>query len=186
MKSNAVASLFLGFASILLIGCGTAVQSSGGVVPGQTVQQKSKLLILPLADAVDKGGSTLGGSGGGTTAAVRDALVAHGYAPVVGDSRSLADAFLEAEKLGSTYVLKGSLVNWEDNATEWSARPDTAGISLELYDTSTKALVASSTENIRASTVSFTSGTPDRFIPQLTDLALSKIFGWRPAPSSNQ
>jgi hypothetical protein len=111
-------------------------------------------------------------------------LVAHSYAPIVGDSKTLADAFGEAEKLGCGYVLKAALINWEDNATEWSARPDTAGLSVELYDLALKSLVGSSTENIRASMISYTTGSPDRFAPALADLALAKIFGWRPAPSS--
>jgi hypothetical protein len=180
-KSLAFATAAIG---LLTLACGTTVQSSGGLAPGKAVQPKSKVLVVPLTDAVDKGGHTIGGSGGATTAAIRDALVAHGFAPVVGDSRTLADAFAEAEKLGSTYVLKGSLINWEDNATEWSGRPDTAGLSLEVYDVASKALIGSSTENIRASVISYTAGSPDRFAPQLTDLALAKIFGWRPSAAS--
>src|SRR4051812_30215653 len=100
---------------LLLVACGTSVQSSGGVAPGKTVGASLKVLVLPLNDAVDKGGSTIGGSGGGTTAAIRDALVGHAYSPIVGDSKTLADAFAEAEKLGFPYVLRGSLINWEDN-----------------------------------------------------------------------
>lgn len=176
-----VSILFFG---TLLLSCGTTIQSSGGLSPGKSVDAKAKVLVLPLADANDKGGSTIGGSGGGTTAVIRDALIAHGYSPIVGDSKSLADAFGEAEKLAQTYVLKGSLINWEDNATEWSGRPDTAGISLELYDASSKSLVASGTQNIRASPSSFTPGSPDRFESALADLSLSRIFGWKPSPSS--
>lgn len=160
------------------------MQSTGGVANESGVPAAAKIVIIPLPDAVDKGGTTIGGSGGATTGALRDALVAHGYSPVVGDSKTLADAFGEAEKLGCTYVLKGTLINWEDNATEWSARPDTAGISLELYAVASRSLAGSSTENIRASAISYTSGTPDRFVPALTDLGLARIFGWRPAPSS--
>lgn len=172
------------FSAALVLSCGTTIQSSGGLAPGKSVDANAKVLVLPLPDAIDKGGTTIGGSGGGTTAAIRDALVAHGYSPIVGDSKSLADAFVEAEKLTQRYVLKGSLINWEDNATEWSGRPDTAGISLELYDASSKSLVASSTQNIRASPSSFTPGSPDRFASALADLSLSRIFGWHPAPTS--
>jgi hypothetical protein len=174
----------VGASSILLIGCGTALQSSGGVVPGKAVQPHSKIVLIAFPDAIDKGGSTIGGSGGATTAAVRDALVAHAYSPIVGDSKTLSDAFAEAEKLGYSYVLKGSLINWEDNATEWSMRPDTAGLSLELYDVGSKSLVASSTENVRASYISYTAGSPDRFAPALADLALGRIFGWQPSQAS--
>jgi hypothetical protein len=85
---------------VILAACGTTIQSSGGVAPGRVVPANARVLIMALADAVDKGGTTIGGSGGATTAAIRDALVAHGYAPIVGDSKTLADAFLESEKLG--------------------------------------------------------------------------------------
>lgn len=177
-------SIVLATVVLACLGCGTAVQSSGGVANGKAISPAAKIVIVPLPDAIDKGGNTIGGSGGASTGAIRDALVAHGYSPIVGDSKTLADAFTEAERLSYTYVLKGVLINWEDNATEWSGRPDTAGLSLELYDVSSKSLAASSTENIRASAISYTSGTPDRFVPALTDLSLSRIFGWRPAQSS--
>lgn len=167
---------------VLLLGCGTAVQSSGGLVPRTTIEPRAKVLVLPFADAIDKGGSTIGGSGGAVTAAIRDALVAHSFAPVVGDSKTLADGFGEAEKLHLGYVLKGTLVNWEDNATEWSGRPDTAGLSVEIYTVSSRSLAGSATENIRASALSFTPGTPDRFVPQLVDTALGRIFKWPSAP----
>src|SRR5438128_1859132 len=92
---------------LILVACGTTIQSSGGVAPGKAVSPNAKVLVMALPDAVDKGGSTIGGSGGATTAAIRDALVAHGYSPVVGDSKTLADGFVESEKLGYAYVLKG-------------------------------------------------------------------------------
>jgi hypothetical protein len=183
MRSSRLLIVIIAATSVCMFHCGTAVQSSGGVVSGISIEPQAKVLIVPLADAVDKGGSTIGGSGGAMTAAVRDALVAHAFAPVVGDSKTLADAFVEAEKLQMTYVLKGTLINWEDNATEWSARPDTAGVSIELYKVSSKSLAGSTTENVRASALSFTPGTPDRFVPELVDKSLSRIFGWRPVPS---
>jgi Domain of unknown function (DUF4823) len=168
----------------LLTACGTSVQSSGGVVTGKTLLPSAKVLIIPFADAIDKGGKTIGGSGGAVTGAMRDNLLAHGASPATADSKTLADGLIEAQKLGYNYVLKGSLINWEDNATEWSGRPDTAGITIEVYDTNFRELLGSATENVRASMVSYTAGSPDRFAPALADLALSKTFGWRPAASS--
>jgi hypothetical protein len=179
MRINRV-TIAMTVATILcFVHCGTAVQSTGGVVSGISIEPQAKVLIVPFGDAVDKGGSTVGGSGGAMTAAVRDALVTHGFSPVVGDSKTLADSFVEADKLQMTYVLKGTLINWEDNATEWSGRPDTAGVSIELYRVSAKSLAGSTTENVRASALSFTPGTPDRFVPELVEKSLSRIFGWR-------
>ena len=176
--------LFLSLCATVFAACGTSVQSSGGMVTGKTLLPSAKVLLIPLGDAIDKGGKTIGGSGGAVTGALRDNLLAHGASPATADSKTLADALIEAQKLSYNYVLKGSLINWEDNATEWSGRPDTAGVTIEVYDTNTREMLGSATENVRASIVSYTAGSPDRFAPALADLALSKVFGWRAAATS--
>ena len=44
---------------LMLAACGTTIQSSGGVTPGKSIQPNSKVLVMALSDAVDKGGSTI-------------------------------------------------------------------------------------------------------------------------------
>ena len=162
---------------LMVLGCGTTTQTTGGVSSGKQITPSSKILVVGFPDAVDKGGSTIGGSGGAATAAIRDALLKRGYSPIVGDSHTLAEAFTEAQKLSSVYVLRGSLIGWEDNATGWSARPDTAGLSLELYDSSSRELVGSASNTAKSSAIEFVPGAPDRLLPEITTATLNKLFG---------
>ena len=115
------------------------------------------------------------------TSSIRNQLIEHGFSPRVAEATRLSSALSEAEKLDFTYVLKGVLTEWEDNATEWSGKPDRAALSLELYEVQSERMVASSQYRIKGSVVSQFSQ-PDRFVPELVDNALGRIFNWTPTP----
>jgi hypothetical protein len=161
-----------------LIGC-AASQTGGGVVSQQLVPTMAgaKVVILPIADGVERKDGPAAGSGAAMTANLRDALIRRGASPLVTEATSLSAAFAEAQSMGYAYVLKATFTEWEDNATEWSSRPDSAALSAELYEVSGKTLIATATHRERGSTMTLVSQTPERFIPIISNAVLTKLFG---------
>jgi hypothetical protein len=158
-------------------------KSSGGVVPGRTVDHGAKILILAVPDGVEEDGRA-GGSGQAVYTALRDALIGRGVPIMTTDKTDLAGGFEQASSLGCRYLLRGMIPEWEDNATEWSSKPDVASVSLELYDVADRALTATASHRIASSSAQLFSRRPDRFIPELVDVSLAKIFGSQPSSAA--
>jgi len=138
------------------------------------------LILLPVPDGSERADGQAAGSGAAVTAALRDALLMRGFRVEVSEGSSLRDAQEHAARTGFfAYVLKGAITEWEDNATEWSSRPDSAAFSLELHEVR-RGIVATATHRIVASTVAALSRGPDRFVPELVDHAVAKMFGGTP------
>jgi len=91
---------------------------------------------------------------------------------------ALEQGFADAERGGFTYVLKGTITHWEDNATAWSGKGDKLNISAELYDVRSRTLVAAATDKRTATGFTLVSGTPDRFMDEVANGALNQIYGW--------
>jgi hypothetical protein len=166
------------FATIALFGC-AGNQTGGGVVSPQlkpTSLSAARILLLPIADGVERKDGPAAGSGAAMTANLRDTLIQRGASPLVTEATGLSAAFEEARKLGYQYVLKGVFTEWEDNATEWSSRPDTAALSVELYDAATAGLIGTATHRERGSAVTLVSQSPERFIPLLSRAIIGKLF----------
>lgn len=155
-------------------------KSSGGVVPGRTVDHNAKLLLLAIPDGVEEDGPAEG-SGQAMYTALRDAMIARGVPVTTTDRSDLADGFDQASSLGCRYLLRGAIPEWEDNATEWSSKPDVASVSLELYDVADRTLTATASHRIASSSAQLISKRPDRFIPEIVDVSLAKLFGWQPS-----
>ena len=153
-----------------------STRTTGGIVAGQTEVRKGKVVILAVADGKERSGDVAGGSGLAVAAALRDGLVVRGIAPFVTEQTSVAEAVKEAHSLGYDYVLRATITEWEDNATEWSGKPDSAALSVELFDL-TPVLVSTATHRKKASSMALSSGTPDRFVPELVQFTILRIFG---------
>lgn len=110
--------------------------------------------------------------------ALRDALVARGFAPFSSDSASMADAIKEAKELAYDYVLRASITEWEDNATAWSGKKDSIALSLELYDL-TPTLVASGSHRQKGSSFAATDSGPDRLLAKAAEAAVGRVCGPR-------
>jgi hypothetical protein len=152
--------------------------STGGVVPGGTVDRSGKVLVLPVPDGVEKEDGPAAGSGQAVYAAIRDTLIAKGVSVTTTDQSQLPAGFQQAEELGCRYMLKATIPEWEDNATEWSAKPDVAAVSVELFEVGNRSLAASASHRVASSSGQMFSRRPERFVPELVDQALAKIFGW--------
>jgi hypothetical protein len=167
-----------------LIGCASS-QTTGGVVP--TTQPTSaspvspsvagiRVLLLPIADGGNSEDGVAPGSGAAMTAELRDKLLLRGMSPLVTEATSLQAAIEQARSLGYEFVIKALFIDWQDNATEWSARPDRAAVSAELYDVKTATLLATATDREKGSAMSFVSQDPSRFYPAISNAVLTKFI----------
>ena len=151
--------------------------TTGGVAAGRTVDAAEKILLLPIPDGVEEDGPAAG-SGQAVYNAVRDTLISRGRQILAGKKTELVGAFEEAATLGCRYVLRGTIPEWEDNATEWSGKPDVAALSLELLDATDRSIVASASHRVNSSSGQMFSRRPERFVPEIVDVTLASIFGW--------
>jgi len=151
--------------------------TTGQLTSGYKMPADTKIVILNIADGQENKRSTIG-SGQAMVTALRHQLMSHGIAVMTSRSQDLADGFTEAERLGFTHVAKGMFTRWEDNATAWSGNPDRAAFSIEIYEAKSKLLIASSEHQVQASGLAVTSNSPTRFIRELAERTLGRIFGW--------
>lgn len=176
MREGDMAKILLACAlPMLLMGC-AARTTTGGIMPGQQIIPRGKVVIVPIEDGRERGGDVGAGSGAAVTAALRDALISRGFAPFVADHKTFEDALDQAKRLGYDYVMRGQITEWEDNATEWSSKADSAALSVEVFDL-TPTVVGSGTHRIKGAAIDMMPSTPDRFIPELVTAALGRALG---------
>jgi hypothetical protein len=137
---------------------------------------KRKVLILQIADGKSRDGDTGAGSGAALAAAIRDALVARGILPFVSEYRSMEEGIKEAKGLSYESILRVTITEWEDNATAWSGNPDSAAISIELFDL-TPTLISSATQRKKGSRWAMSSKSPDQWFPELVKATVTRVFG---------
>jgi len=172
------AGLLFGVA-LLTLSCAIPVhQTSGQWVPGMTLVTTPKVVLLDVADGQERGQEATTGSGQAMVGALRDRLMGHGMAVQTIQSLETEKGYEEASRLGFDYVLRGVFTNWEDNATAWSGNPDRADFAIELYSVPDKRLAGSASHRVQASGATLLSSTPMRFIPELADNTLGRLFGW--------
>jgi len=92
----------------------------------------------------------------------------------------LERGYQEAERLNFDYVLRGVFTNWEDNATAWSGNPDRAELAVELYSVADRRLAASASHKVQATGFTLLSSATTRFIPEMADTTLGRLFSWPP------
>lgn len=166
-------------AASLLVACSVPRQAKeGGTLPGQHVDPTQRVLVLAIKDGQEQGEPVAAGSGQGLVDALRRSLATHQVPLSATPDMTLEQGFADAERGGFTYVLKGTITHWEDNATAWSGKGDKLNISTELYDVRSRTLVTAATDKRTATGFTMVSGTPDRFMDEVANGALSQIYGW--------
>jgi len=165
--------------ALVLTACAMPVhRTSGQFVPGTSLAAEPKVVILAITDGQERGQDATVGSGGAMVNAIRDRLMGRGIPVQSVQVAELEAGYAEAERLGFNYVLRGAFTNWEDNATAWSGNPDRAELALELYAVADRRLAATASHTVQASGATLLSSTPMRFIPELADSTLGRIFSW--------
>lgn len=172
-------------AAIIAVGCASS-QTTGGSVPGTAATTPLpvgaaasvsglRVMILPISDGGNAEDGIAPGSGAAMTANLRDALLKRGISPLVTEAATLDQAVQQARSLRYEYIIKAVFTDWQDNATEWSNRPDHAALSAELYDTETVTLLAALTHAEKGSALSMVSQNPARFYPLISTAVINKF-----------
>jgi hypothetical protein len=166
-------------ASMLLVSCaGMQRQSTGQWLAGNTIGQDHSVMLMRIPDAIEAGEGPAGGSGTGLMTVFRDELMQKGIKIGITEETAITGATAAAKTKRISYVLKVAFTHWEENATEWSGKPDVAAASAELYDAATGDLVAVASHSVTGSTSAMLARTPDRFYPEIADNILGRLFGW--------
>lgn len=175
--------LWLVFLAVVLVSSCTGMQrnTTGQWLPGQSLASGATVLLMPVPDGKEKEeeGPAVG-SGAAVGALMRDELIRKGFGIQQSEKSSVAEAVAEARSLGFVYVLKVAITEIEDNATEWSGRPDSFSMAAELYDAKTGLLAATASHRIQGGSSQFFARSPERFYPEAVDYVLGKLFGWKP------
>ena len=167
-------------ATTLLASCaGMQRQTTGQWLAGNAIGQDRSVMLMRIPDAIEAGEGPAGGSGTGLMTVFRDELMQKGIKIGVTEESSVAGAAAAARTKGLAYVLKVVFTHWEENATEWSGKPDAVAASAELYDAATGDLVAVASHSVKGSTTALLAKTPDRFYPEIADNILGRLFGWK-------
>jgi hypothetical protein len=104
----------------------------------------------PVYVAVPKDGrygqTVYSGSGPNTTQIVLAAFARYATKVESGhESQTFEEALSASRKLGATYLVVPTILEWEDRITEWSSIPDKASIRLTITDAATEATIDSVT-----------------------------------------
>jgi len=164
-------------AVLFLAGCGE--RSSGGLPPGTTIPPASKILIMPIADAVEPGQPVAQGTGAGMVAALRDDLSRRGFTPFPTAAATYELASQEATKAGFAYVLRATIPEYADNATAWSGKPDILTLDIELLEPGNWHIVSTAYERVGSSAVTLVSGSPNEMMGRIVRRALDSLLGQR-------
>lgn len=93
-----------------------------------------------------------------------------------------ASTITEAKGSSCKYVLSLQFTKWEDNATAWSMNPDRLTIAGEVLEAETGRVVSSGSHAETASSASFKSATPDRFLEPAVQALAKRLIGDVGAP----
>jgi hypothetical protein len=162
---------------LALVSCTSATRTTtGGWVPGQSVPPAATVLVLRTADAAQPGVGQVNGSGASITAAIVQSLSRRSYQVSISTSSDLRAGLHEAQAAGIAYVLHPVITEWEQHSTEWSARPCSAALSLELYDARSEKLVSIATHRVVGSNVQMAHPSTFDFVPELADRTVTRLI----------
>ena len=165
--------------AVLTMGCSIPrTEPEGGPGPGQVINSTAKVLILAVQDGQEQGEKPANGSGKAMVAALGKVLMGHSVPFSTTETLSNIQGFEDAEKIGFDYVMKCTYTLWEHNLTAWTGKGDKVKISIEVLDVKTKQLVGVAGFYRVGTGFTLASGTPDRFIVECAEGALSKLYGW--------
>jgi len=116
------------------------------------------------------------GTGKFVQSELRNQLLSRKIIAIPAETYDLKVGLDMAKNQNLTYVMKINIIEWENNATEWTGEPDVASVNADLYATKTGYLVATASQKEAGSQAAITSGKPDRFVPTMITGLLNTLF----------
>ena len=117
------------------------------------------------------------GSGQNTTQIVLMAFSQYAKRVEAGhDYQTLDEALDAARKLGATYLVVPTILEWEDRATEWSGIPDKASIKISVIDTASGTSIDSVVIKGKSSLATFGGDRPQDLLPKPVGEYVKSLF----------
>ena len=163
--------------SVLLIGgCADThkLTRSGGSQAVVHLQRQASAYVAVPSDG-RYGATIYAGSGAMTTQVVASAFAPYLSKVTTGTKVEDLDQAVATAKVGRfTYLLYPQILQWEDRATEWSAKPDIVAVKLSVLSTDTGALLDSVIIEGKSGLATFGGDHPQDLLPKpMTEYAAS-------------
>lgn len=170
MKKHFIIPLFL-----TLISCSPAlynVSFSKDTVPAGLLTDK-EILVLTPADAVTNE-SIVVGSGAQLANKIFTYLNTKNCEVTLDGAQNIKKID-EEELLKYDYIIVPTIINWEDNATAWSGKPDKLTFTIEIFDKH-KNSILSSTLDAKSTNATFSANDPSELIDKPLINFVSRLF----------
>jgi hypothetical protein len=145
--------------------------SPGGIAQLRIPVGARVLVTCPQDGAY--GAKSYAGSGASVQRAAVGALSQHGIEPLTGPLTEDSEQAIGAGRVANAaWVVVPRIVEWEDRAAEWSARPDRLRVELRTFATATGQLVESTSITGRGKVITLGGDHPqDMLLPALGEWA---------------
>ena len=167
-------------AVIFLMSCGGGPKeiTRGHWFDSNAKEDNPNICIMKVEDGQERNGEIAHGSGSYAQFEFVGAFQSIGITAVASRETSLESALEFAKSINCHYVLTLKIVEWENNATEWTGNPDAASINADLYLVKTGKLVANYYGRKRGTYSSMGPAKPDRFVPQISGDIIEDMFSY--------
>jgi len=133
-------------------------------------------VAIMLATDGTYGGKIYRGSGRLMTSRIKQSLIGKvKNAPIV-ESAALKNAFAYCKKENIPFLIKPSVLHWEDRATNWSALPDIIKIELTLLNSENQAVINTILFNASSSWWTFVNNPSEDMLDETFDEAVRRVL----------
>jgi|GEM_PF-1637280 len=150
--------------------------TKGGIFAGEKIKFPSRIVVMLMADGTGQTDGQWAGSGIAMSNGLRDVLIENSFFATVSESNKLEEAKSLASSLKCDYVIKSTITEWEDNATEWSGKPDSLSLTSELYDLQSSSFTSTASHREQSSGAALVPQSTRRFIPIAADRIIKRLF----------
>ena len=133
-------------------------------------------VAIMLATDGTYGGKIYQGSGRLVASRIKQSLIGKvKNAPIV-ESAALENALVYCKKENIPFLIKPSVLHWEDRATNWSALPDIIKIELTLLNSENHAVINTILFNASSSWWTFVNNPPEDMLDETFDEAVRRVL----------
>ncbi len=163
--------------AVSLTGCVSKYRLDSYEAPTSHISKDASFYVTLPADG-QYSATTYAGSGSATAQAVSNALLVHVRKTVIGTSpgEDLEASLAQAKQQSLTHVLRTTILNWEDRATEWSGIPDKITLKFEVYETPSGKMISSSMASASSKWATFGGDHPQGLLPEPVKRFVDPLF----------
>ena len=163
--------------AIALTGCVSKYRLDSYAAPTSRIDRSASFYV-PLPADGRYSATTYAGSGTATAQAVSNALLVHVKNVVIGTTagEDLESAIEQAKQKNLTHVIRTTILNWEDRATQWSGIPDKITLKFDIYETQSGKEISSSMASASSKWATFGGDHPQDLLPEPAKRFVDPLF----------